>query len=491
MEASRTLWRALIALVAGLGLALACGKAGPGKTTSPVDPQADGSLPDGSVDGSVPDENDGAIEFGTPGPWPLDPITIFGADEGLLEQNIVEASTDEAQNIWAASHEAVYVMRPGESRFRRYTGEDGLNLANALSPGIRAICGGKPNEAFVGYQGSEVRDPQHDPDMHRGKLDRVLLREDGTLEVTFYDVHNNDDVGIQRPPGQRAPRLPNGLVDPSAVPRLPDGRPAHTDWSYNENRTVQRFLYDHIYHRGTLYVGYNHGVGRIDAGKFDPVHTLDYADHVHPDVTNAAGTKRMGDWSALALDPFPRTLMRGTETRTGMLWMGGRWTAGARHWTPGLWEWTDYLENPFRYAFTSPPVFPVAEGDDVYISGIAALSDGTVYFASGPLWGFSNPRGIAALKDDRFTYLSPEADLGLPARDIIDLQRLPDDTVLIALRHNGLWRWNPMPFPGGRLMGRIEGLPGGRINRVYVDQMVAPTAVYVATDRGFALLRLD
>jgi hypothetical protein len=396
METTHTTPRAAL-LLAALALACNCGKGSTQKQMHPVDETPDGSVdkPDAAEpDGGAPDGGnlwEGSIEFGTPGPWPTAPVTLYGSAQGIQESNIVDVGTDEAQNLWAATHEAIYVMRPGESRFGRYTAADGLSLANAFSPGITALTGGAPNEAFVGYQGSEVIDPQHDADRFRGKLDRVQLQPDGTLKVTFYNVHNNDALGFDE----------NGEVI-----RLPDGSPdpQYTDWSYNENRTVLRFLYDHVFHRGSLYVGYNHSVGRIDAGRPDPLYGFDYADHVHPDVTNSEGTKRMGDWNALGLDPFPRTTKDG-ELRDGMLWMGGRWTAGARHWTPGLWEWTSYRENPFRYAFTSPPVFPVAEGDDVYLVGIAALGDGTVYFASGPIWGFSSPRGIAVMKDARFTYL--------------------------------------------------------------------------------------
>ncbi|MBI5546060.1 MAG: hypothetical protein HY901_19385, partial [Deltaproteobacteria bacterium] len=153
-----------------------------------------------------------------------------------------------------------------------------------------------------------------------------------------------------------------------------------------------------------------------------------------------------------------------------------------------------YPRHPFWMAIASPPVFQVADGDSIYLSGIAALSDGTVYFASGPGAdaAYAGPFGLAVWKPGQaYLYLSPETDLGLPSRDIIDLQRLPDDTLLIALRGGGLWRWNPKPEPRGVNLGRVEGLPTNDVHRVYVDAMVSPAAVYVATRSGFALMRFE
>ncbi|MBI5544369.1 MAG: hypothetical protein HY901_10795, partial [Deltaproteobacteria bacterium] len=405
---------------------------------------ADASLPN-ERDGSSPAAPDaGAIDwFGTPGPWPTAPVTIFGAAQNLDDPEIIDVSTDEGQNIWAVIPRALYLLRPGDTAFRKYGQADGLHLDDAEPPGITAVAGGAPGEVFVGYQGTPVRDPQQDPDRHRGKLDRVQLRENGSLEVTFYDIHNNDAL--------------TGMQSSCTVTRLPDGGvdPSGTDWSFNEDRTVMRMLHDHQYHRGTLYVGYSHGVGRIDAGKPSPAHGFDFADHVHPEVINAAGTKRMGEWRALALDPTVR-LDRAGSTNTGMLWMGGRWTAGANTWTPDLFGWTNnnydcpplYPRHPFWMAISSPPVFQVADGESIYLSGIAVLSSGAVYFASGPGndSSYAGPFGLAVWRSGRdYFYLSPETDLGLPGRDLVDLQRLPDDTLLLALRSAGLWRWNPLP----------------------------------------------
>lgn len=463
----------------GLALALACTPSGVPTGPAPVVEQAGNTANPPPAVGpeavaSESSEDAHPFEFGTPGPWPTSPLTIFGAEQGLTEP-ILEASTDEAQNIWAVSHEALYLLRPGQARFRRYTAEDGLWLHNAEPPGITAVTGGAAGEAWVGYQGADVEDTQNDPLRFRGKLDRVVLQPDGSLRVVHYDVHNNDAVGFDE--NGEVIRLPDGKVDPQ-----------YTDWSYNENRTVRRFLYDHLYNPGTLYVGFNHGVSRIEPERYDPVHGFDFADHIHPVVRDRGGTQRMGDWRALALDPVEREHPKTGERRRGMLWMGGKWTAGAMSWTPSLFDWTRNERNPFWIAFSAPPVFPVEDGEPVHLSGIAAMGDGSVYFASGPGSSGFAPLGLARWKQgEGLSWLSPES-IGLPSPEIIDLQRLPDETLLILTQSDGLWRWEPAPVPDGVLLGQIE-LPTRRLSRLYVDQMVDPPAVFVGSDAGVLLLR--
>lgn len=451
---------------------LACGRA------SEHDPQSGdaGTTPPPMADAGKGDEGL-PYPFGSAGPWPLSGVRFYGDAEGLPESGLVDVSTDAAQNLWVAHREAIFLMRPGEDRFVRFGPESGLNIDNAMPPGVTALVGGGAGEVFVGYQGADIEDVQNDPLRFRGKLDRARLAGDGALAVTHYDIHNNDAVGFDE--NGEVIRLPDGSVDPR-----------YTDWSFHEDRTVLRFLYDHHFFPGTLYAGFNHGVARIDAGRPDPIHGFDYADHVHPDVYDANGTQRMGDFRALALDPSPRATRDGGE-QTGMLWMGGRWTAGARLWTPGLWEWTSYAENPFWIAFSNPPVFPVQDGESIHVMGIAALADGTVFLASGVgNWGFT-PLGIARWRDGAFTYLSPEDDLGLPSRAIADMQRLPDDSILLAIEGHGLWRWYPTIASLADRPRRVEGLDGREVRRISVDDRVAPVAVYLVTDRGVAALRLE
>src|ERR1700738_3686947 len=62
-----------------------------------------------------------------PGPWPIT-NTTYGAANGILESPIVGTTTDESQNLWVATHQALYLLKSGESRFRRFSASEGLHL---------------------------------------------------------------------------------------------------------------------------------------------------------------------------------------------------------------------------------------------------------------------------------------------------------------------------------------------------------------------------
>jgi len=66
------------------------------------------------------------MSFGGPGPWPLADITIYGAAQ-RLGGGIVDATPDEAQNIWAANGETLYLLRPGATMFQAFGAADGLH----------------------------------------------------------------------------------------------------------------------------------------------------------------------------------------------------------------------------------------------------------------------------------------------------------------------------------------------------------------------------
>jgi hypothetical protein len=394
------------------------------------------------------------------GQWASSTPTLYGDAQGLMEE-IVDASADEAKNIWAVSNSALYVMRAGQTSFRRYTDADGLHLANAEPPGIMTVAGGHANEGFVGYNGADITDTQNDPLRTKGKMDHVGLNADGSLAVTHIDIHNDDYVVGNE-----------------------------NDFTYNEDRGARRMLYDHSFHPGTLYIGWNHGVTRMDWGHNDPTSGLPYADHVHPVVYNLGGTEMMAEWRALALDPTPRE-----GHAPGVLWMGGEFTAGAIDWTPVLYDWSRNERNPFIEAFGPsdpslslsdlPPVFPVAQAaDPVNIRGIAITHDGTVWFASGPQW---NPPtdamlGIATWNGAGFNYIDP-GSIGLPTREIIDMVAMPDDTLAIGTTE-GLFCYDPATH----VLTPVNGLPSNQINHLWVDTSVTPAALYVATPAGVAIL---
>ena len=82
---------------------------------------ADGGPADGGpVDAGPPPPDPHRIGGLGLGPWPAAPMTVYGTAQGLLEAPI-SASTDEAQNIWVVTGRALYLLRPGDKTFRRYT----------------------------------------------------------------------------------------------------------------------------------------------------------------------------------------------------------------------------------------------------------------------------------------------------------------------------------------------------------------------------------
>ena len=303
-------------------------------------------------------DNSGAVTFGTPGPWPV-ANEQFTSAQGIQEAPVVGVTTDEAQNLWVATHEAIYLLKPGQKSFRRFSGGDGLHTASnpvyycdnfgpldsqtvsgtplprcgtgqADSPGIISIVGGGPNEVFVGYAATDqwgvmgyspsstdpVQSSPHevvgtwmDPNRHDGKVDRVRIATNKTLIVDRLDFVSYNSA------------------------------------QYWHDKTALRMIFDHFVHPHELYVGTEHGIDRVQPDKYSmpPLNAQGHydtwflpgtfpwlGDHLHPRVcyhhkcTDNEGldSQRMGDWLGLALDA------------KGDLWVGGRWSAGKILWVP-------------------------------------------------------------------------------------------------------------------------------------------------------------
>lgn len=432
----------------------------------------------------------GAKPFGGPGPWPLD-NRVHGAAQGILESPVIGASTDEAQNLWVATHAALYLLKPGEARFRRIAAADGLHLQSnpvrycdswapdhacpilgaAADPGITEIAGGAAGEVFVGYAGNTDGSGDYtDPNRHTGALDRVRLNGDGTLKIDRLQMVSG------------------------------------TSAEFWHNRTVTRLLYDHFAHPHELYVGTNHGVDRMQPDKlrepkagewFNDVNKEWMADHLHPRVCFHApcasdeSNQRTGDWRGLALDG------------NGDLWVAGRWTAGQIKWTSNLVDWFSRpgaaafgiaFGDPYPQAanadgFVNEPVFrPPREGDPVALSATAVGKDGRVWFASGPAYTVDPAYGVAVWDGHKFTVLDPQKDLGLGERFVRDLAALPDGRIVLAGATTGLSIFDPATGRSTAIRGSAL-LPSDKVLRIEVDRMVDPPAILVSTDAGVAVLR--
>ena len=503
----------------------------PGPDAGPVDAGTpDAGAPDaGPVDAGTPDAgpDGGVITFGTPGPWPTGNVT-YGSADGIQESPVVGVTTDEpvtlpgpnaavVQNLWIATHDALYLKKPGDSSFRRFDARDGLHLpgnvaascndsagllvpcpnGSADAPGISEIVGGGPNEVFVGYYGhhdwtSPVDGTESDPYRHSGKLERVRLKADGKLEVIRFDMVSNNTIEF---------------------------------W---HNRTVERMIYDHFIHKHELYVGTDHGVDKISPDLWhEPVgwfllpqnQQQWMSDHLHPRACYHApcvddSNQRLGDWRALGLDS------------TGDLWVGGRWAAGAIKY---LADNTNWYNNPrsskpgdeaFKFAFGDPytsycmpgygrPVFCAPqEGDFVNLSAVAvtrdvpkdpALAQDMVWYSSGIIYGDVGDvnYGVAAflarpgVNQQMWTYFNPISDIGMSEMNVRDMVALPDGRLVLAGPTTGLTVWDPRtPGVRGHQIRAGQGIPSDNVLRLEVDAMVNPPALHVATDAGAAVLRV-
>jgi hypothetical protein len=508
------------------------GDAGPVVDAGPEDagPEDAGPPDAGPVDAG-PDA--GTVIFGQQGPWPTTNVT-YGFSEGIQESPVVGVSTDEpivqtdggvSQNLWIATNWGLYLAKPGEKAMRRYDSRDGLHLpgnavaycadrffadgdkscrtGDAANPGISTIVGGGPNEVFVAYYGVHDWSDPHDGDWfdiwrHSGKLDRVRLNADGTLDVARMDLVSGN-----------SPQF----------------------W---HNRTVYRLVYDHFIHKHELYVGADHGVDKISPDKYFPpnkswpfVDNLVWmSDHLHPGTcfhewcTGDEGKdlQKMGEWRGVAIAP------------DGDLWVGGKWSAGkilyvaensglhadgspdpqsGTGWfqrggsayqysfgfqfcgTSGVvsfWEngWVQRSCSPFT---GTPPVFwPPAPGEPVGISAVAVTPDGKSWWASGP-FGSDPAYGLASFDGHAFKYFDPVRDAGMSERLVTDMVALPDGRLVLGSQSSGLTFWDPVKGTSLRLRSG-QGIPDDAIYGLELDTMVKPPALHVATRGGAAVLRV-
>jgi hypothetical protein len=478
----------------------AAGEATPPPAPAPAEPPPDTSPPpDPPPPDPAPPPAQPGFVFGTAGPWPVENV-VYGGRDGIRETPVVGFTSDEAQNRWVATHDALYLLRPGDTAFRRFDERDGLHMGSnrvhycngrqipldrrcggteewgvAAEPGISAVVGGAQDEVFVGYfavhpEGNDCAsngdgEDWCDPTKHSGKIDRVRLNADGTLAVDRFDL-----VAINH--GAK----------------------------YWHDREIQRLVYDHFVHPHTLYAGTEHGVTLLlpdrfrlpaDDEWFNDAYKEWMGDHLHARVCferpcdGTTGGQRMGDWRGLALDG------------NGDLWHAGRWTAGLIGWDPDPVNWFARNGDAFLVSFGdpysgpgsgNPPVFPVAaEGHSVFLNAVAVCPDGRVWFGSlGPEDGVEQT--VAVYDRGSFRYFTA-GDLGLPERSVRDLVCLPDGRLVIASYFSGLVLFDPATG-ASRPIRAGHGIPSDEVLGLEVDRMPDPPCLHVATGGGAAALRV-
>lgn len=493
--------------VAGLAVAAwACGGGSGDPPADPADPPRDPPDQGATPPPSTPPEPPAppappapSFQFGTQGPWGVENV-LYGAGDGVQETPVVGLTTDESQNRWLATPRAVYLLRPGETTFRRYDEHDGLHMgANrahycndrpiavderctseeswgvAAPAGISVVVGGGPDEVFVGYHALHASgidcgangngEDWCDPDRHSGKIDRVRLQADGTLVVDRFDLVANAHGG-----------------------------------RYWHDREIMRLAFDHFAHPHTLYTGTEHGVTMLLPDKYRlprPGEWYDLAyqewmgDHLHARVCfdapcDATGAnQKMGDWRGLAVDA------------NGDLWHAGKWAAGLITWDPSPLNWWQRHGGAYEHAFGDPyypdgsgipPVFRVAnEGHVVALTSVAVCPDGKAWFGSS---GVSDgvTETVASFDGFAFAYYSAQA-MGLGEASVKDLACLPDGRLVLAGFSTGLALYDPATGTSRQIRAG-DGIPSDQITALEVDRMPSPPTLHVSTAGGAAALRI-
>jgi hypothetical protein len=360
----------------------------------------------------------------------MDDLTMF-----TLPAPILDASPDDAQNLWAASQDTLFLLRAGHP-VKKFTAADGLHIGPFTDPSnhpnvtsITALAGGHGNQVFVGYYGYESDTPFSDSEQQK-------------------ELGNADKVGF----------------DPSSGALTITRYLFRCDYEHDscwENRSPRRMVFAHDgTARGHLFIGFNHGVSHV----FDD----SFGDHVHPETwyhyPDGTTVEHIGEYYGLAI------------TREGNLWMAGRYGVGLQPWNPV--PHFDWVNGTFIWAFTvwtadhSMDTGPGYEEND---SGIAVAPDGTVYISS-----FT--KGLVAWQPASNNYMTLQAVHGAPS-SIQDLAADADGTLWLIDDSHNLLRFNPST-------GNLRSWPGvANANRIVIDATVVPRAVWVATDGGVALIR--
>jgi hypothetical protein len=372
--------------------------------------------------------------------------------------SIIDASPDDAQNIWAVTPDSLYVLRPGQTIFRRYTATDGLHVQTYTDPttgqqtvsDITATVGGHANEAFVGYRGYEQEIPPpapppccvanadfSDPRWHLGQADKVTLNADGTIQVRRYEF----------------------LCD--------------TSFNCWEERSARRMVFGHSgTAAGHLFIGFDHGVTHV----FNDT----WGDHIHvetewhfPDGTHFA---KQGEQYGLAIFP------------NGELLTAGGYGVGRQSWNVDPKAW---VLGGFIWAFTTyGPAEPYNNGEhDLDVpANYRENNRGAAITPDGTSWWVSLLTGLSSYNHGDFSLIQHYTNVtGLPASGLVDIAADPDGTLWIVDNSTGtgrLLRFNPTSLT-------VQVWPGvSNVRRVVMDSTVVPRALYVSMGtQGLAVIR--
>ena len=303
-------------------------------------------------------------------------------------------SADQGGNLWAANGEFLLLLRSGGESWEALTEEDGL-----LPYPVIAVAGGGDLEVWVGYEGRFPDDnPFDDPEeiQKSGDVDRIRLREDGSLDRFHYDISS--------PPSDL----------------------------YPEGRDILRTCYRIVPvlegpFAGDVWFGCNHGAAMWSAG-YGQVF-----EHVHPAI-NIGDSLFTGDFRGIAITPEGNVWV-GAAARTGLIRYAD---AGGNFWapiSPELDVWPDEVAlDP--------------DGHD-WVMALAADE-------AGGLWVGSFGNGLAyRAADGSILYLTTAN--GLLDNRMRDLALDPDGSLWVA-NEAGLIRL--FGGTVGQVFDATDGVPG-------------------------------
>jgi hypothetical protein len=311
-------------------------------------------------------------------------------------------TADEAGNIWVAGgEEGLFVLRPGTSRFLRFTMEDGLRPYGYMPDGstppgpkylkVISVAGGPANTVFVGYEGmpgegddrceSNWDGDNPDPARYKsGDADKVMLMPDGTIDTVHYDIFSGPNIVRDELRGRE------------------------------KLCTIRRIAYDARTH--SVWFGGNHGFAWGDAN-IDPRPTCNgqlhcgVLEHVHPAFNGYIYSNRAEDERRSPDDPSQWRVQYALITDayygvavdpSGDVWFGGSdRSTRFRYVTSGSFERPNYFHaqsmtegrsyvtnrlDIWPDAVTEPRISRPEERTPDAVSGIAVAADGSVWVGS-------------------------------------------------------------------------------------------------------------
>ncbi|MGQ0503887.1 MAG: hypothetical protein ACT4TC_01055 [Myxococcaceae bacterium] len=360
--------------------------------STPVDAGTTVPPPSGPGDaGSTPPP--GSADAGS-APPPSDPpsteLRWYAGREGVAWARSVSA--DEGGVLWAVNDTSILSLSPGATRFQVHSGVG--QLARGDWP--YTICGGGPNQAYVGYVAPEDIPTEGGTPAQwlRGDLDRVVLDSPSVLRVEHhYSIVNTNDA------------------------------------RYDEVRTIvacvrqnNRALKDY----GTLYVGSNHAVTRIQGN--------DYADHRHIVFSKPSGSLVIGYNWAVSLKP------------DGDLFFANDFKLGILKPTDRLQDWLSFSINPWVMDTYAPVMGSLEEADKWHAA--AVTPDGKHWLGSwgkGLMWMTPSPRRYTVVEN------TPDPQINALAAEA-------DSTLWVGTQNHGLYRlrgstWSKFATPSSRIFG--------------------------------------